>query len=121
VASDSVEDLKRAAKAAEDAFEERLPYLLWNEASATTVIGNKETSDDDYHRSLDSWEEDVRNMLDLSTSAAEAEKALSRAIYKKSKLERSLGKIAEFKAKRDVKLNHDLERIRTLRTFRPRN
>lgn len=118
---DSIEQLKLAAESAEDAFEERKPRLLWIELGSTKVISKKSTSNRSYHHLLDSWEIEVRIMLELSTTAAEAEEELVRAIFKKRKLKRYLGEIARFKAIRDTKLQDDLERIQTLRQFRQKD
>jgi hypothetical protein len=62
-----IEGLKQVASDALERFEERVPYLLWNEANAISVVSKNAAFDIKiYHDALDAREKDLRLQLRLS-------------------------------------------------------
>ena len=121
MSAEGIQELKRVASDALARFEDRVPYLLWNEANAVTVVGKNPPFDiETYHDALDAWEKDLRLQLKLSAELRDAQYALAEVLASRRRRRGALNEINENQNKRDSDLKRGLERVRTLRTLRPR-
>jgi hypothetical protein len=118
---DNPSELERQAVGALESFQERFPYLVWIETSATKTVGKSPPADiDDYHKALDAWAEEIDNLRVLSMNLRDAQLRLAEAISGRVRGPAARRKIIDDFGKRDVQLRGSSDRIQNLRKIRPR-
>lgn len=119
--SNDVGELKRVADNALEALEERVFNALWNEANAIKVVGIRPPVDlDGYHDALDAWSKDVLQLVQLSKELLDAQLELASVMYGRRNGAKAAKKISDNWSSRQIDLDERLQRIRNLRSMRPR-
>jgi hypothetical protein len=120
VKSQDGESLEKLAAEALERFEERIPYILWNEMNATHAVGLKPPLDIAlYHQALDAWEKDLHLLLQLSSELYDAQRQYVEAVASRLAKARALRETSEKRRTRDSDFQSSLDRIRNLRKLRP--
>ena len=115
------DESQRLASEAIERFEERRPYLMWNEVAATHVVGSRPPADVVvFNEVLDAWEGEVQLQLKMSGEVRDALTKYVEANATRLRTSGALKDVTKQWASRNEYLNQSLDRIRNLRATRPR-
>ena len=111
--------LEKDVAEALERFENRIPFLVWNEANAIHVVGSNLSLDNaSYNEALDA-EKDLHLLLHLSSELYDAQRKYVEAGASRLVKTRALKETSENRRTRDSIFEGSLERIRNLRALHP--